>query len=923
MKILAKQNRELIMINAQNTQNENDAEKIILQVPEQYEDFNKKIVFVTPDGNVWDIITNNEYLIKKAITKYKQVDFYIWLTKGDVDFRSQTKTLKFYHNVDASDEITDEEIGRVNTVINLLEEEITKVENLETEIDGKLEEVDTAIDNIHTAIQETENLDLDAEKVGQTTTVTLTKKDGTTKVVHVDDGVDLQFMWQGTSLGIKTTEQAEYTFVNLQGIQGPAGPQGEPFTIKKTYSSVAEMNADFNNMQLGDYVMIASTVEVEDNAKLYTRGESQWIFITDFSGATGIRGEVGLTPNIQIGTVAQGSSFNVTRTGTNENPILNFTLVKGDKGDVGSQGPVGATGNGIASITKTGTSGLVDTYTITYTNGNTTTFTITNGEDGEVTETELNVLREKVADQQKVINQLPQVTGQGTEVTLQDTIEAQFTKFDEKGNSVQDGTPSPDNKVPIYSAGDNENIWNGEIERGAINGDGLDVDATNRVRNVGYYELNKGTYTLSYKGAEQSVVYIFNANKVKVNNPSWENGKSTFTLEENGYIKYALKQSDNREMNVNDVSEIKLEKGNKASGYSPYGMGSINEKIQTSNLIDIIRTLGTPSNTGYDNTNKRTFDVTTLIKFLTANNYYNAGVQIDYSLINNGIKITTKQAGYGIGFPVILSSAKTYTISANIDVIDNQMIRAIFYKEDGTYISNVTSFGTNKFLTFTTTDDTYFVVVMLTPKANVETTYSNIMLNEGNTALPYVEHKEQDYSIFVQQPMRSIGDVRDCFVQKDGSWYERHYIGEVVLNGSENWGLAERSETSNGVFYIENFLNTYGIIREQCLSNYGTYVTGYSNKVGQFDVHYSQLRFYAYNNTATINDWKNKLTEKNLVINGFLAEPLDLPCTETQIQQLENKPSTYKDFTTIQSEDETEAYLEVSGIYDLNKLINN
>ena len=49
------------------------------------------------------------------------------------------------------------------------------------------------------------------------------------------------------------------------------------------------MNADFNNMQLGDYVMIASTVEVEDNAKLYTRGESQWIFITDFSGATGIR----------------------------------------------------------------------------------------------------------------------------------------------------------------------------------------------------------------------------------------------------------------------------------------------------------------------------------------------------------------------------------------------------------------------------------------------------------------------------------------------------------------------------------------------------------------------------------------------------------------------------------------------------------
>ena len=333
MKILAKQNRELIMTNAQNTQNENNAEKITLQVPEQFEDFNKKIVFVTPDGIVWDLIVNDEYLIPKAITKYKQVDLYIWLTKGDVDFRSQTRTLKFYQNVDASGEITPEEISGVNTVVNLLEEKITKVENLESQIDGKLEEVDTAIDNIHTAIQGTENLDLDAEKVGQTTTVTLTKKDGTTKTVHIDDGVDLQFMWQGTSLGIKTAEQSEYTFVDLQGVQGQRGEQGEPFTIKKTYSSVAEMNADFNNMQLGDYVMIASTVEVEDNAKLYTRGESQWIFITDFSGATGIRGEVGLTPNIQIGTVTQGSSFNVTRTGTNENPVLNFTLVKGDKGD--------------------------------------------------------------------------------------------------------------------------------------------------------------------------------------------------------------------------------------------------------------------------------------------------------------------------------------------------------------------------------------------------------------------------------------------------------------------------------------------------------------------------------------------------------------------------------------------------------------
>lgn len=53
---------------------------------------------------------------------------------------------------------------------------------------------------------------------------------------------------------------------------------------------------------------------------------------------------------------------------------------KGDKGDQGIQGIQGETGNGIASIEKTGTAGKVDTYTITMTDGTTATFEVTNGD---------------------------------------------------------------------------------------------------------------------------------------------------------------------------------------------------------------------------------------------------------------------------------------------------------------------------------------------------------------------------------------------------------------------------------------------------------------------------------------------------------------------------------------------------------------
>lgn len=47
----------------------------------------------------------------------------------------------------------------------------------------------------------------------------------------------------------------------------------------------------------------------------------------------------------------------------------------------------GLDGRGIVSIAKTGTSGLVDTYTITYTDATTSTFTVTNGANGQITAT--------------------------------------------------------------------------------------------------------------------------------------------------------------------------------------------------------------------------------------------------------------------------------------------------------------------------------------------------------------------------------------------------------------------------------------------------------------------------------------------------------------------------------------------------------
>lgn len=90
-------------------------------------------------------------------------------------------------------------------------------------------------------------------------------------------------------------------------------------------------------------------------------------------GEQGIQGETGngISSIAKTGTSGLTDTYTITFT---NGTTSTFTVTNGAKGDAG---------NGISSITKTGASGLVDTYTITFTNGATTTFTVTNGEKGD------------------------------------------------------------------------------------------------------------------------------------------------------------------------------------------------------------------------------------------------------------------------------------------------------------------------------------------------------------------------------------------------------------------------------------------------------------------------------------------------------------------------------------------------------------
>ena len=93
-------------------------------------------------------------------------------------------------------------------------------DELMQDVETALSDMEDKINEVNTAIVETNNLNLDVSKSGKVATITLTKKDNTTKEVEINDGVGLNYNWNNTALGIKKENETDYEYVELKGETG-------------------------------------------------------------------------------------------------------------------------------------------------------------------------------------------------------------------------------------------------------------------------------------------------------------------------------------------------------------------------------------------------------------------------------------------------------------------------------------------------------------------------------------------------------------------------------------------------------------------------------------------------------------------------------------------------------------------------------
>lgn len=197
---------------------------------------------------------------------------------------------------------------------------------------------------------------------GSTSEFTVTNgTDGHSPVITIENG---EWCIDGTPTGIKAVGKDGK---GIASISKTSDKLIDTYTI--IYTDGGEFKFTVTNGRGIVSIALQSTSDdglVDTYIITYNDGSTSTFTVTNgANGIQGIQGEKGDDGHTPVITIQNGKWH-----------------IDGADTGMQAQGVKGETGNGISDISKTGIDGLVDTYTITYTDGTKTTFTVTNGAQG-------------------------------------------------------------------------------------------------------------------------------------------------------------------------------------------------------------------------------------------------------------------------------------------------------------------------------------------------------------------------------------------------------------------------------------------------------------------------------------------------------------------------------------------------------------
>lgn len=528
------------------------------------------------------------------------------------------------------------------------------------------------------------------------------------------------------------------------------------------------------------------------------------------------------------------------------------------------------------------------------------------------------------------------VSGSGTNITLDNTAESTFNTFNLKGNTSQEGTPTPDAPVPVnvvtgyneinvvgkniaklfngtetYSVSGASFIANGSINKLIMTSDlssqsgtaGLSIDITSGVIQRWAYTASSGSNAPDQHITPNGGIYTAS---LKINGVLFS-GTTTGNVQlnavildtSNNTVRVAYFQqnitSTTTPVNVDRTLSITLSNTEHIKCIGFYSQNIV------FNNTEIMIQLEKGNATQYEPYIGQSYEVNLGKNLFDKDNYNMAYGYTNGSLTLNNATVGNQDRG--IWFKLAPNTTYTYSQSktnAGTDKIIG------FYKQEPTTTGLVASTRklfavstTSLEYTFTTDAENIYLHIKFYNTSNATKTYT---FDEMIESIQIEKGEATSYSsYFTPIELCKIGDYQDRIYKNGNKWYIEKQIGKVILDGVDNSDASLGASTygyytssNKPVFYL-GWSNTNWFYNKDTIwacycdnykgeDNTTTFdnIYAYGNNSIAFRTQYPRLTIRDDRFTS-LTDFKEWLSTHNTTVYYVLATPTTTEITDTEL----------------------------------------
>ena len=486
----------------------------------------------------------------------------------------------------------------------------------------------------------------------------------------------------------------------------------------------------------------------------------------------------------------------------------------------------------------------------------------------------------------------------GSNIKLFDALDETVNNVRINGYTKQNGIPTPDNPQEVEVAKGNNllptnvSAW----EQGTLTTQGANSSSTTRIRTIDYYNIKTGIdYYISVEDTNYSFVNIFLYDKNKTFVVSYSsilnisgtkgtkiNIPSSYNV---SYMRVILQKSGATTITADEVENIKpmIVKGSTKIDFEPY-----NSIVAKSNGKNLFKT--TPINSGG----------------MTVKMDKNGILTINGTATRSWADVTAR---FNIELPI-----DTYAFS-----IDRPISLPVRFKgayDDGTIVEYEIPAGSTYIIkTIPKKIKTLYVFIFgLSAGVKVENLSFGIQIEEGTIATDYKPYQESKLTYSLNDNFLAEQD----YIQ-DNKLYKN--VEKVVLNGSEEW--KDNWQNSATPDYIQFYLpadflsNNYkpANVMPAFSNRFKVYVTVWNYNEECIGLNMSttqslQIKFKK-SRISNLSELKQWLSENPVEIYYQLEAP-----TTVDLEPI-GELKTYKDYTSISNNVNTEMEINYKAIYSL------